>query len=112
MEDATFSAPAPGIKLTNGRLELSKFNYLRNDGGTDASNGIVFGDGTLAGNLTVDQPSSDALRTLSGVLTVQNVTGSIVEQLEAQYETSLEGGSPGSTPSPWVRTKEEVDKKK
>ncbi len=73
MEDSTLSAPAPGLQLTNGRLELSKFNYLTNDGGRDAGTGIVFGDGNIDHNLIIDQPSSDALTSLSGVLIVQNV---------------------------------------
>lgn len=73
MENATLSAPVPGLQLTNGRLELSKFNYLRNDGGIDSGTGIVFGDGNKDHNLIVDQPSSDALRTLSGMLVNQNV---------------------------------------
>jgi len=66
IENITFSAPAPGVQLTNGRLVVSQQNFLLNDGATSAAQGITFGNGIAINDLTIEKPASATLDLLSG----------------------------------------------
>ena len=61
IDQATLSAPVPGMQLDTGRLIVRNRNFLRNDGATSASQGISFGS-----SLTLDRPSGATLELLSG----------------------------------------------
>lgn len=55
LDEATFSAPAPGLLMTKGRFVIrSKNNFLQNDNGT-AATAITLGDGTAADTAYLDQ---------------------------------------------------------
>ena len=63
MENATLSAPAPGLILSKGTLNLFQSNNFVNDGGVNSRNGIVFDK-----SLTVNDPSGFGLTVVSGVV--------------------------------------------
>jgi hypothetical protein len=76
LDQITFSAPAPGIQLTDGRLILSKRNILKNDGATSKADGFVWGNGDTDHNLTIEQSASDFYEMSSGgIVDDQNVYG-------------------------------------
>jgi len=66
LDEATLSAPAPGIQMTNGRFIVRNYNYLQNDGGS-AGTGITFGSGQIEDTAYLDQ--TGMLEQVSGYFT-------------------------------------------
>jgi len=66
LDEATLSAPAPGIQMTMGRFIVRNYNYLQNDGGT-AATGITLGSGIAADTAYLDQTGT--LEQVSGYFT-------------------------------------------
>jgi len=71
LDQATLSAPAPGIQLVSGRLIIGSVNFLINDGATSEAEGITLGNGLVTGNIEIDNTGS--LELLSGFFNNQNV---------------------------------------
>lgn len=73
INEVTISAPAQGLQLINGRLIVQNRNFLQNDGGSSAADGIVFGNGNSANNVIVQRSGDATLEVISGFFEDQNV---------------------------------------
>ncbi|MFH1831317.1 MAG: hypothetical protein ABH827_00800 [bacterium] len=72
IEYSSLSAPY-GLTLINGRLILSQRNFLYNDDATSISQGIIFGNGEIAHNLTIERSGGATLELQSGFQQTLNV---------------------------------------
>ncbi len=72
LKNCTLSATTTGLQLTKGTLQVIGSSYLSSDA-TVAAEGIVFGDGTSANNLRLQNLTESELELLSGYLVNENV---------------------------------------
>ena len=73
LNGCTINSTPTGLRLTKGTLTVDSVNILNNAGATSLSQGICFGNGIAADDLTINMLPGGQLDITNGILDYQNV---------------------------------------
>lgn len=73
MQGGTVESTTTGMRLIRGTLIIDQKNFIRNDGATSISEGVSFGNGNGADDLTIKMMPAANIEVLSGYLDYHNV---------------------------------------